>query len=90
MFRHPTTLRVRVFATVVTLVTVYCVAVSSVDGQQMEKRHTQLYRQRAFESSFPKVGQVAPDIHLKTIHGQPVQLSAYLGKPLVLIKGSYT
>lgn len=90
MLRHPMKLRIKCLAVLVTLVAVCSVGVSSVDAQQMEKRHTQLYRQLAFESSFPKIGQTAPDIHLKTIDGQPAQLSTYLGKPLVLIKGSYT
>ena len=83
-------LRIKILALLVTFAAVFTASVSSADAQQMEKRHTQLYRQQEFERSFPAVGQQAPDIELKTIDGQSVSLSAYLGKPLVLIKGSYT
>ena len=90
MFRYPVVLRINVLMVLIAVLTVSSVAVPSAVAQQMEKRHTQLYRQQAFENSFPKIGQQAPDIQLKTIDGQPAQISAYLGKPLVLIKGSYT
>ena len=57
---------------------------------QMEKRIDALYRYQAFLKAEPQIDTVAPDIVLKTLQGTEVKLSKYLGKPLVLVKGSYT
>ncbi len=62
----------------------------SVTAQQMEMRRAGQYDQRTFEKSKPAVGELAPDIRLKTLDGQAVQLSAYRGKNIVVIKAGYT
>lgn len=38
----------------------------------------------------PKVGELAPDFHLRDVAGSLVQLSSFRGKPLVIEFGSYT
>ncbi|MEL7498634.1 MAG: hypothetical protein AAFN77_13590 [Planctomycetota bacterium] len=63
--------------------------VSSTDAQ-MEKRIDALFRQKAFVATTPKIGELSPELNLKTLDGDDAVLSSYLGKPLVIIKGSYT
>ena len=57
---------------------------------QMEKRENALYRQWRFEKSFPKVGQTAPQMEVRDLHGKTIHLSNYRGKTIVLIKAGYT
>ena len=57
---------------------------------QMEKRAFELYDMKSFNAAKPAVGEVAPDFELKTLAGETVKLSAFRGKPLVIIKGGYT
>lgn len=40
--------------------------------------------------SIPQVGDLAPDFSLRWLNGDPAKLSAFKGKPVVLIFGSYT
>lgn len=63
--------------------------VSSLNAQ-MEKREDELYRLKRFENSFPKVGQVAPELAVRSLSGERVRLSEYQGKTVVLIKAGYT
>ena len=57
---------------------------------QMEKRKDEHYHRELFENSFPRVGEVAPELDLVTLSGEKVRLSDYQGKQVVLIKGGYT
>lgn len=57
---------------------------------QMEKRKDEHYHRELFENSFPRVGEVAPELELVTLSGEKVRLSDYQGKQVVLIKGGYT
>ena len=57
---------------------------------QMEKRKDSLYHLHAFVSASPTIGEAAPELKVKTIDGEPVALSDYLGTNLIVIKGSYT
>lgn len=65
-------------------------ATCSISSGQMEKRINSLFRHKMFVASKPTLGDQAPDLKLKTLDGEEVNLSAYLGKPLVIVKGSYT
>ena len=59
-------------------------------AQQMEIRQPEQYDKNQFEKSKPAVGELAPDIKLKTLDGNAVQLSKYQGKNVVVIKAGYT
>lgn len=56
----------------------------------MEKREDALYRQMKFVAANPRIDGMAPALALKTLDGKPVNLSSYFGKPLIIVKGSYT
>jgi len=38
----------------------------------------------------PHAGEKAPELNVRTLNGEPVSLEDYLGKNVVVIKGSYT
>jgi hypothetical protein len=58
---------------------------------QMEKRKNALYQQKAFVESCPTIGQHVPELQLRTIEGDSVDLAeTYKGKNIVLIKAGYT
>lgn len=59
-------------------------------AQQMEIRQSEQYDKNQFEKSKPAVDELTPDIKLKTLDGQAVQLSKYQGKNVVVIKAGYT
>ena len=62
----------------------------SLLAQQMEIRQSEQYDKNQFEKSKPALGELAPDIQLKTLDGKAVQLSKYQGKNVVVIKAGYT
>jgi Spy/CpxP family protein refolding chaperone/peroxiredoxin len=45
---------------------------------------------RQTSGSVPQVGDVAPDVSLRWLDGQPVELSTFKGNVMVLVFGSYT
>ena len=59
-------------------------------AQQMELRENEKYDVAAFEKSKPAVGELAPNMELKTLAGQSVSLNSYRGKNIVVIKAGYT
>ena len=68
---------------------VCCVGLS-FGVQQMEVRQSEEYSQEQFEKSKPALGELSPDIELKTLDGEKVSLSSYRGKNIVVIKAGYT
>ena len=59
-------------------------------AQQMELREKERYNVAAFEKSKPAVGELAPNMELKTLAGKSVLLDSYRGKNIVVIKAGYT
>ena len=57
---------------------------------QMEKRDCELYLTKEFKEAHPAIGSTAPDLVLMTLDGREVELSSYLNKPVVIVKGGYT
>jgi len=57
---------------------------------QMEKRKAEFFGEAEFYATYPTIGTKAPELEVKTLDGKTVSLSNYLGKNVVLIKGSYT
>ncbi len=62
---------------------------ASVFGQ-MEKRRESLYDAAQFLVAAPAIGTIAPDVQLLDLAGNPVPLSDFRGKTLILIKAGYT
>jgi len=56
----------------------------------MELRENEKYDVEAFEKSKPAVGELAPNMELKTLAGKSVSLDSYRGKNIVVIKAGYT
>ena len=63
--------------------------VSSSEAQ-MGIRGFGLYNPESFLQQAPLVGEIAPSLHVRTLCGEPTNLDEYLGKNVVVIKGSYT
>jgi hypothetical protein len=57
---------------------------------QMEKRENELYATMGFATAEPMVGAAAPDLRLCDVDGRPRALRAWLGRTVVLVKGSFT
>lgn len=57
---------------------------------QMEKRDTELYDRQQFLTAAPAVQTMAPDLVLADLDGQPISLSSFRGRIVVLVKGGYT
>lgn len=64
--------------------------ISASPMQQMEIRKSEEYNAEQFAKSKPAVGEKAPELELQTLDGEPVKLSDYLGKNVVVIKAGYT
>jgi cytochrome oxidase Cu insertion factor (SCO1/SenC/PrrC family) len=70
---------------------VACIAASaSTPVQQMEIRLSEEYQKKQFAKSKPAIGDQAPELELKTLEGEPVQLSSFRGKKIVVVKAGYT
>ncbi len=63
--------------------------ISAADAQ-MAIRGYGLYNPDSFLLQAPYVGESAPSLHVRTLRGEPTSLNEYLGKNVVVIKGSYT
>jgi len=62
----------------------------SAFAQQMELRENEKYDAKAFAQAKPAVGEMAPNMKLKTFEGKEVALDSYRGKNIVVIKAGYT
>lgn len=67
-----------------------CASSATATQAQMEIRSAEEYSAEQFAQSKPAIGDVAPDMELRTLEGQPVRLSSFRGKNLVVIKAGYT
>jgi hypothetical protein len=66
------------------------VGLAALTPAQMEMRATNLYDPVLFAATAPTVNSLAPDLQLETLDGQPWRLASHTGRPVVLIKGSFT
>ena len=57
---------------------------------QMEIRGHHLYNAQTFQRMAPLVGESAPKLCVRTLSGDSVSLDSWLGKNIVVIKGSLT
>ena len=63
---------------------------ASPANAQMEIRKHNLYSITAFQRIKPDNGEKAPNLVVRNLEGDSVCLDDYLGKNLIVIKGSYT
>ena len=66
------------------------VSFGSPQNPQMELRSAEEYAKKKFSASKPAVGEKAPNLDLRTLNGELVSLSDFLGKRIVVIKSGYT
>jgi len=67
-----------------------CTALSSAKQVQMEIRKSEEFDPAVFAKSKPAVGEMAPDIQLRSLDGRAVALSSFRGKNIVVVKAGYT
>jgi hypothetical protein len=72
------------------LLAVSSLALTLIAAPQMERRDAEEYLAEQFANSTPTIGELAPNLNLKTMDGQDVSLADYRGRNIVIVKAGFT